>query len=148
MTKLERNKSIFECHKKGFTQKVIGEIFNIGQSAVSQIVAFMKKGDLSPKEEARGAKPKLTDKQKDELKGILLKSPTDYGYFTWDKWSIKALIKQEFEVDYHENYIWKIMKSINYSSQKPQMKDYRKDQKKVKTFKEETAPEIKKKSRS
>ena len=86
----------------------------------------------------------FVQKEKEQLKSLLLKSPKDYGFFTWDKWSIKSLIKQEFGVDYHENYIWYLMKCINYSSQKPQIKDYRKNAKKVANFKEKEAVVIKK----
>ena len=145
MTKLERNKSIYECHKKGITQKSIGEIFFIAQSTVNLIISSMKNGVIGEKKETRGLKSRLTDAQKNELKTFLLKSPKDYDYYTWDKWSIQSLIKQEFGVDYHENYIWQIMKCINYTSQKPQVKDYRKDAEKVKIFKEQTAVCIKKK---
>lgn len=145
MTKLERNKSIFECHKRGINQTAIGEIFFLGQSSVSQIIASMKNGDTEPKEETRGAKSKLTKEQKEQLKTLLSNSPKDYDFFTWNKWSIKSLIYKEFEVNFHENYIWVVMKCINYSSQKPQLKDYRKDAEKVKIFKEEKAEAIKKK---
>ena len=147
MTKLARNKSIYECHKKGMSQTEIGEIFFITQGAVSQIITSIKKRGLEEKTATRGLQSRLSDTEKEQLKSLLLKSPKDYGFFTWDKWSIKSLIKQEFEVDYHENYIWYLMKSINYSSQKPQVKDYRKDAQKVQVFKEKTAASIKKSRR-
>ena len=47
-------------------------------------------------------------------------------------------------MDYHENYIWEIMKKIGFSSQLPQKKDYRQSEKKVSTFKEEKIGQIKK----
>ena len=146
MTKSERNKSIYECHKKGITQTSIGEIFSLAQSTVNLIINSVKNETIEDKKEKRGLKSRLTDTEKKKLKALLLKPPKDYGFFTWDKWSIKSLIKQEFEVDYHENYIWYIMKYIKYSSQKPQVKDYRKDAEKVKIFREETALSIKKKA--
>jgi len=145
MTKAERNKSIYECHKKGITQAVIGEIFFLAQSTVNLIISSIKNGTIEDEKEKRGLKSRLTDTEKENLKTLLLKSPKDYGFFTWDKWSIKSLIKQEFEVDYHENYICHLMKCIKYTSQKPQIKDYRQDAEKVKIFTEETAVSIKKK---
>jgi len=147
MTKIERNKAIYECHKKGITQTIIGEIFSIAQSTVNHILKSAKIGVFGPKEEKRGAKSKLTDDELENLKTILAKSPSNYGYISWNKRSIKDLIKKEFAVEYHENYIWYIMKCINFSSQLPQVQDYRKDQEKVDDFKEKKAPEIKKKQR-
>ena len=38
MTKLERNKSIYECHKEGITQQTIGKIFSLAQSTVNLII--------------------------------------------------------------------------------------------------------------
>ena len=40
MTKLERNKSIYECHKEGITQQTIGKIFSLGypSNVVEEIV--------------------------------------------------------------------------------------------------------------
>lgn len=145
MTNLERDKLILNCHKNGKTQREIGEIFSLSQSAISQIIIKMKNGNLENKTETRGVKSRLNDENLEELKTILSGSPQDYDYFIWNKWSVKSLISDKFGVEYHENYIWKIMQYINFSSQKPQKKDYRQSEKLVATFKEEKAGEIKKK---
>ena len=145
MTNFERNKLISNCHKNGKTQIEIGEIFSLSQSAVSQIIIHLKNVKSENKIETRGAKSKLNDENVEELKKILTDSPQDYGYFMWNKWSVKSLLLDKFEVEYHENYIWKIMKCISFSSQKPQKKDYRQNEKLVTAFKEEKASEIKKK---
>ena len=147
MTKIERNKAIYECHKQGITQVVIGSIFSITQGTVSQIVKLAKLGIFGPDEENRGATSKLTSAQFDELKTLLLKNPSDYGFHLWNKHSIKSLIKSEFGVDFHENYIWYIMKCIGFSTQLPQVKDYRQKQQLVDDFKDKKAPEIKKKQK-
>lgn len=145
MVKFDRNKSIYECHKKGISQIEIGKIFNLSQSSVSEIVIAMKNGATPNEIEPRGAKSKLTNAQKTELSSILKKSPTEHGYFVWDKWSIQALIKQQFEVDYAENYIFYLMRCINFSSQKPKKKDYRQKPEKVADFKENKVPFIQEK---
>lgn len=144
MTKIERNKAIYECHKEGITQTVIGNIFSLSQGTVSQVIKFAKLGIFGPDEENRGATSKLTSAQFDELKTLLLKNPSDYGFHLWNKHSIKSLITSEFGVDYHENYIWHIMKCIGFSTQRAQLKDYRKNQQLVDDFKDKKAPEIKK----
>ena len=147
MTKLERNKAIYECHKSGIIQAEIGKIFSIAQSTVNEVLRLAKLGFFSPEQENRGATSKLTSVQLEELKTFLLKKPSEYGYHSWNKRSIKSLIKSKFSVDYHENYIWNIMKYIGFSTQLPQMQDYRKKQQLVDDFKEKKASEIKKKPR-
>jgi hypothetical protein len=42
MTNIERNKAIYECHKNGITQIIIGEIFSLAQSTVNQIIKLAK----------------------------------------------------------------------------------------------------------
>ncbi len=142
----ERYTAIFECHKRGLSQTVIGEIFNRSQSTVSKAISLVKAGLNIAKEETRGAKSKLSASQKEELKELLQHPPSDYGHTVWDKWSIKDLLAKQFEVVYHENHIFRIMKYINFSSQKPQQKDYRQDPEKVIEFKSEKAPELKEKA--
>ncbi len=145
MSKLSRNQSIYECHKIGLPQTVIGKIFCLSQSTVCGILKSMKSGFDKEAKETRGVKSKLSAEQKEALKILLQDAPQDYGFFSWDKWSIQSIILEKFEVSYHENYIWEIMKSIKFSSQRPQPKDYRKDPEKVANFKEQKAPGIKKK---
>jgi len=82
------------------------------------VIAQVKAGANVPKEETRGSKPKLSVDQKEELKEILQKPPTDYGYTIWDKWSIKDILFKKFEVNYHQNSISKIMKCIKNRSKK------------------------------
>lgn len=104
------------------SQKEIGKIFNLSQSAVSLIVIAMKNGASASNEETRGSKSKLLDRDKMELATILKDSPLDHNYTVWDKWSIQSLIKDQFGIDYHENYIFQIMRCIKFSSQKPKKK--------------------------
>ena len=101
------------------SQMKIGEIFNLSQSAVSLIVFQMLNGASPSLEETRGSKPKLSDSQRLELATLLKESPSDHGFAVWNKWSIQALIKDQFGVEYHENYIFQVMKDIGFSSQKP-----------------------------
>ena len=147
MTKFERSKLIESCHNKGKSQKEIGGIFNLSQSAISQILISIKGKEKDDFVETRGVKPKLTEEQKQELAIILRKAPSEYGFFLWNKWSIQAIIKTKFEISYHENYIYKIMQYINFTSQKPALKDYRQNEEKVRNFKEKEVVEIKKKAK-
>ena len=140
----ERNQAIFECHKQGLGQMIIGQIFNRSQSTISKVISLVKSGDNVPKAETRGATSKLSATQKEELKDFLKESPSQHDYKVWDKWSIKGLIAKQFKVDYHENSIYRIMECINFSSQKPQQKDYRQDAEKVAIYKEEIASDLKK----
>lgn len=145
MTKKERNELIYARHQEGYSQEEIGRFYNLSQSAISLIILNKKRNVPEKEEETRGAKSKMSKLQYEELKEVLNTQPASIiGFVHWDKWSIQALIKEKFGVSYHENYIWKIMKKIGFSSQVPQKKDYRQDAAKVEEFKSTKGLEIKK----
>lgn len=148
MTKEERNKLIYARHEEGLSQRRIGELYGLSQSAVSKIVLAGRKGVFKQEEEHRGRKSKLNTKELEQL-GKYMRENTalDYGFATgkWDKWSVQELIKKEFGVHYHENHIWQLMKKLGFSTQKPQRRDYRQDANQLAAFKQEQAAALKKK---
>ena len=145
LTKEERNRIIYARYTEGYSQEEIGRFYELSQSQVSNIILKKERGIVSPTEETRGSKSRLSESDLKKL-AELLESPTkdeqDFSY--WNKWRVKELIKETFEVDYHENYIWKLMKKIGFSSQRPQKKDYRQSPEKVERFKNEGVANIKK----
>ncbi len=144
MTKQERNKLIYEQYSKGYSQATIGEFHGLSQSAVSLIIISQRDGQKKGDQEQRGAKSRLTNADQERLVELLELKQAESGFSGWNKRSVKALINEEFGVDYHTNYIWEIMRKIGYTSQLPAMKDYRQDPQKVEQFKEQKAPAIKK----
>lgn len=145
MTKKERNRLICARHEEGYSQEEIGRFYNLSQSAVSLIILNEKRGLNHVGGERRGAKGRLTSSQFEELKNELtrpLEGEEKFKY--WNKWSVRELIIAKFGVTYHQNYIWKLMKKIGLSSQLPQKKDYRQNPTKVKNYKGEKIPLIKK----
>lgn len=150
LTKKERNQLIYERSKEGYSQTELGKFYNLSQSQVSSIILGKKRGLPDRTKETRGSKSRLGEKDLEELAVILKNTATESessNFRHWNKWSIKKLIKDHFNVEYHENYIWKLMKKIGFTSQIPQKKDYRKDVQKVEFFKKEQAPAIKKSTR-
>lgn len=143
MTKSERNALIYARYQEGYGQEELGKFYNLSQSSISLILKKKELGIGDQEVETRGRKPRLSDSELLLLEE-LLKYPEKQRVSHWNKWRIKALIKEAFGVDYHENYVWSIMKKIGFTSQRPQIKDYRQDLKAVEEFKETTAKNLKK----
>lgn len=144
MTKKERDELIYARYQDGYSQEEIGKFYNLSQSRVSAIILRKKRGLADREVETRGSKARLSEADLLKL-GDLLKNPVEDSVFVhWNKWSVKRLIKDKFGVDYHQNYIWKLMEKIGYSTQRPQKKDYRQNPEKVQDFKKEGAAAIKK----
>lgn len=135
---------LYARYEEGYSQKEIGKFYGLSQSRVSSIILSIKNGTANLEKKKRGVKSRLDKADLEKLKLLLENKEEKETSQIWNKWSIKKLIQENFGVDYHQNYIWKIMEKIGYSSQLPQMKDYRKDAEKESYFKSNKASEIKK----
>lgn len=144
MKKEERDALIYARYQEGYSQAEIGKFYGLCQSSISAILLAKKRGVPPRTKETRGAKSRLSAQDLEQLREILNKPMEDGSFPYWNKWSVKQIIKETFHVDYHENYVWKLMEKINFTSQRPQKKDYRQDAEKVEGFKNKDAPAIKK----
>lgn len=94
-----------------------------------------------------GRKPKLTEKQLRKLEGGLERGPEALGYATglWTTARVAELIEQEFEVEYHPGHVWRILKQLGWSCQRPTGRARERDEELVRWWKKERWPAIKKK---
>ncbi len=80
-----------------------------------------------------GKKPRLSLEQQDKLSLLLrTKTPLDFGYETtlWTCTIIAALIKQQFDIQYANNSVSRLLKGMGFSPQKPRWRAWQQDQKK------------------
>lgn len=95
----------------------------------------------------RGRPRQLSDAQREELRGILTKGASAYGYEIglWTLPRIAKVIADEFNVSYSEAHVWKILQDLGWSCQKPTKRALERDEVKIKEWKQKTWPAIKKK---
>src|SRR6266699_4368496 len=64
-----------------------------------------------------GRKPRLSEKQRQQLEKLLVAGPERLGYETplWTCPRVAHLIEQEFDVRYHEGHVWKILVGLGWS---------------------------------
>ncbi|WP_242602934.1 winged helix-turn-helix domain-containing protein [Leptospira noguchii] len=69
-----------------------------------------------------GRSPKLTLERKKELKRMILKGPTSYGYANelWSTYRVSEVIRKEFGVIFHQDYVGALLHQLGFSYQKPQ----------------------------
>ena len=97
-----------------------------------------------------GRPSQLTEAQQKKLEKILLKGPLKAGYST-DLWTLKRIaevIKKQFAVRYHPGHVWKIMKSLGWSCQKPERRAWQRDEEAIRKWKRYQWPGIKKSQRT
>jgi transposase len=97
-----------------------------------------------------GRKPFLNSKQKKQLVKVLLRGPLDAGYHT-DLWTcerVADVIERKFGVRYHPGHVWKILRGLNWSCQKPEQRARERDELAIERWRREEWPRIKKGRRS
>ncbi len=70
-----------------------------------------------------GAVPRLTRSQKRQLVQLLEDDPTTYGWPTslWTSSRVATLIHRYFGIRYHQAQVWRLLRSLGLSKQKPQL---------------------------
>lgn len=77
-----------------------------------------------------GAEPKLSPRQKRRLVRALLKGATAHGFSTelWTSRRVVTLMRSKFGVDYHPHYIPRLLRSLDWSPQRPELRAYERDE--------------------
>ncbi len=97
-----------------------------------------------------GRKPRLAGAQLERLASLLLQGPEAHGFPTplWSCPRVARLIADEFGVDYHEGHVWKILRALNWSPQRPVGKARERNEEAIRAWKRKTWPAIKKKPKT
>lgn len=93
-----------------------------------------------------GPKPRLSPGQKKKLEKILLRGAAASGYGT-DLWTcprIAQVIEKRFGVRYHPYHVWRLLRSMGWSCQKPERRARERDEAAIRRWRKQDWPHIKK----
>jgi transposase len=92
-----------------------------------------------------GRKPKLNEAQKEKLVGILLAGPQKAGYQNdlWTCGRVAEVIQKRFGIKYHLSHVWKILRSLGFSCQKPEQQAREQDEDEVRRWRRYKWPALK-----
>jgi transposase len=93
-----------------------------------------------------GRPPKLSQAQRQQLIRLLKKGPAAHGYRTnlWTLARVAEVIRKNFSVRYHPSQVWRILKSMRWSCQKPERRARQRDEKAIAKWCSKDWPRIKK----
>jgi len=103
---------------------------------------------LRPKP-APGRPPMLTPRQQRRLLQLLVKGPLSEGHAT-DLWTlprIATLIGKHFGTRYHPGHVWRVMRGLGWTCQKPERRALQRDENAIARWKTRAWPRIKKAQR-
>ena len=93
-----------------------------------------------------GRKPRLTGEQLRRLEVTLKAGPEQLGYETglWTAARVAHLIETEFGIRYGKNHVWWILQQLGWSCQRPAGRAIERDEEKIRRWKKQRWPELKK----
>src|SRR5690606_27084403 len=93
-----------------------------------------------------GRKPRWNDSELEQLQAMLLEGPEAHGFPTplWSWPRVARLIRDRVGGDYHEGHVWKLLRSLNWSPQRPVGKAGERNEEAIREWKHKTWPAIKK----
>jgi len=99
---------------------------------------------------AEGPQPKLTDKQRQQVKRwILGKDPRQYGFDfgLWSRRIVRALIAEKLGIELGLTAVGRLLASLDITPQKPLRRAYERDPLAVAQWREETYPKLRRRAK-
>lgn len=106
-----------------------------------------EKGKAGLKHPGRaGRKPRLDGAALRQIERALKRGPEAYGYSTslWTTERVAALIEQEWGVRFHAGHVWRILRRLEWSCQRPVGQARERDEQAITYWKKERWPKLKK----
>ena len=142
-------KTAIKLLKEGWTQTKVANFLSVDQSTISRWKKWYSiKGYEGLKPAVHSGRPPLLNlAQKEELKSFIDKGADQYGFIGnfWTQKRVSRLIKEKFSIELTPRHCGNILRDLGYILKIPQTKSYEQNPEKVKAWKTETIPEIKKK---
>jgi transposase len=147
---LERRRfAALDLLKKGLNQTEVARRVKVCSQTVSRwAMTSSSAGSKGLKAAGRaGRKPLLDEKQRERLVARLLEGPEKLGYETplWTCERVGHLIEEEFGIRYHAGHVWKLLRQLNWSPQRPAGRALERNEEAIAEWKRKTWPAIKKK---
>ncbi len=135
--------------EKGYSEAEVGRRVGAHRQSVNRWAkALSKAGRLGLRRAGRaGRKPKLSEGDLFTIETALKKGPEAFGYETalWTAPRVTKLIEEECGVRYHPSQVWRILRRLGWSCQRPVGRALERDEEAIRRWKKVRWPQIKKK---
>ena len=134
--------------EQGYSQKEVAAKLGVTPGAVSQ---WKKARDQDGRDGLcakvhPGPTPKLTSKQGEQLLKYLIAGPRKHGWKTelWTLPRIAELIERKFGARYDQSGVWRLLRRLGWSCQKPERRARERSQDAVDRWRSHDWPRLKK----
>jgi transposase len=135
----------------GQKQAHVASVFGVWPTAVCNWMRLYRKGGFAALKGtvSSGRPPKLDRTQRERLSELLRRGAIAAGFSNelWTGKRVAWLVKKEFGIGYHHQYVPTLLRELGFSLQKPARVARERDEKKIRAWVTRTWPAIKKKPR-
>jgi transposase len=133
---------------QGKSASEVSELVGASLSSVKRWKAAWQKGGVEAvaAKPHPGRKPRLTPAQKRLLVRMLLRGPraAGLGGDLWTCGRVAEAIRRRFGVTYHADHVWRILQTLGWSCQKPELRARERDEAAIERWRTRDWPRIKK----
>jgi len=130
------------------SQSEVSRRLKVHRQSVSRwYQAWSKEGTHALRKAGRaGRKPRLLPSQLEQLGRGLKEGPEVLGYGTglWTTWRVADLIERQTGEKFHPGHVWRILRSLGWSCQRPTGRAIQRDEPAIRRWKRVRWPELKK----
>lgn len=146
----ERLRAVRMVVEEGASASVVAGVLGRSPRTINDWVKKSRRGRKPSALEsrpARGAKPKLSSRDRRRLLKLLAKGPEAAGFKSplWTGRRIAQLIEREFGVTHHPAYVPTLLRTLGWSPQKPKRRAAERDDAAIERWIAQDWPRIKKK---
>ena len=135
--------------EKGLSQAEVSRKLNVHRQSVSRWHAAWSSGGKKALRQAgrAGRKARLSEEQLEGVRRGLQEGPEVLGYGSglWTCWRVADLIQRQTGEKYHPGHVWRVLRSLGWSCQRPIGKATQRDEAAILRWKKRRWPELKKK---
>ena len=134
--------------EKGYSQSEVARRVGAQRQSVSRwAVLLQNEGRRGLKRAGRaGRKPQLSGQDVRKIVRHLKRGPEALGYETnlWTSGRVAHLIEEQCGVRYHAAHVWRILRQLGWSCQRPSGRALERDEEKIRIWKQQRWPALKK----
>ena len=135
--------------KQGVSQSEVARRLGVHrQSVIRWTRQLAQSGRQGLKQAGRaGRKPGLSGAQLKQIEHALKRGPEAFGYSSglWTTHRVRELIEDQCRVRYHEAHVWRILRQLGWSCQRPSGRALERDEEAIRNWQRAGWPRIKKK---
>src|SRR5467141_2603141 len=134
--------------KQGVSEREVARRLGVHrQSVIRWARQLLQAGRAGVKQAGRaGRKPKLSASQLRKIEQALRGGPEALGYASglWTAGRVRELIEHQCGVRYHEAHVWRILRQLGWSCQRPTGRALERDEEAITHWKRHRWPQLKK----